>query len=115
MSVKAIKKNAKTTAWLYDMFTEEEHIEQRCIAQISTSIQRRRKAKGYTQKDLGKKLGVSQVMVSRWENGEENFTIATLAKISKVLELELSNPLENQEKLLRVAEDSSPEYSSSKI
>jgi hypothetical protein len=28
-------------------------------------------------------------MISRWENGEENFTLATLAKISASLEMEM--------------------------
>jgi len=58
--------------------------------------QRQRKSKGYTQHELAKKLGVSQVMVSRWENGEENFTIDTLAKISTALEIEWNNPLEKR-------------------
>jgi len=48
----------------------------------------------YTQQELANMLGVSQVMISRWENGEENFTIATLARISKALGMALYNPLE---------------------
>jgi transcriptional regulator with XRE-family HTH domain len=37
-------------------------------------------------------MGVSQVMISRWENGEENFTIATLVKISDALGIKFRNP-----------------------
>jgi len=35
------------------------------------------------------------VMVSRWENGEENFTVATLVKISSALGLDLYNPIDD--------------------
>ena len=44
------------------------------FADIAVSIQTKRKAIGLTQKELADKLGVSQAMVSRWGNGEENFT-----------------------------------------
>jgi len=113
MSIEENLKNAEVTTWLYDMFTEEEHAESRCRVEISMTIEDQRKAKGYTQKDLAKKLGVSQAMVSRWENGEENLTIATLAKIAVALGLELGNPFEIPKTLSMVAEDES-NYDSSK-
>ena len=56
-------------------------------------FKKKRKASGLTQKELADKLGISQVMISRWENGEENFTVTTLAKISTALNTPLSNPL----------------------
>jgi len=93
MSIKLKIENSKENAWLSDHLTHDERLTARYIAQIAVSIQRQRKANGYTQKDLAKKLGVSQAMVSRWENGEENFTVATLARISTSLGLELINPL----------------------
>jgi len=85
---------AKENNWLSGTLTAEERFVAKHIAQIAATIQRERKAKGYTQRELAKILGVSQALVSRWENGEENFTIATLAKISVALEMELCNPLE---------------------
>lgn len=94
MNIKEKMAQAKTNAWLADSFTPEERMAAESIAQIAASIQRRRKEQGYTQQDLAKKLGVSQVMISRWENGEENFTVATLAKISSALDMEMHNPLE---------------------
>ena len=110
MSFERNLKNAEVTTWLSDYVTEEEHIANGCIAEIAATIQLQRKAKGYTQKDLAKKLGVSQVMISRWENAEENFTIATLAKVSIALGFELRNPFENLEQLLLVAEGNRQEY-----
>ena len=94
MSFKEKMEKSVESEWLSDYLTHEEVITAKYIAQIATTIQRKRKAVGYTQKELASKLGVSQVMVSRWENGEENFTIATLAKISAALGMELYNPLE---------------------
>jgi len=94
MSVKEKMDKATESAWLSDHLTQEESITAKYIAQIAATIQRQRKAKGYTQQELASKLGVSQVMISRWENGEENFTVATLAKISAALGMEFYNPLE---------------------
>jgi len=86
-------KTAETSTWLIDELSEEERRAAEFIAAIAVSIQLKRKAAGLTQKELADKLGVSQVMVSRWENGEENFTAATLAKISTALDTPLCNPL----------------------
>jgi ribosome-binding protein aMBF1 (putative translation factor) len=85
---------AVESAWISDFMTSEEELTAKYIGQIAASIQRQRKAKGYTQQELANKIGITQVMVSRWENGEENFTVATLAKISKALDMALYNPLE---------------------
>jgi len=96
MSIKEKIDMAKESAWLSDYLSQEESIIAKYIGQIASIIQRQRKEKGYTQQELANKLGVSQVMVSRWENGEENFTIATLAKISAALGIEWTNPLEKR-------------------
>jgi predicted transcriptional regulator len=96
MSIKEKMSNSKDSAWLSDNLTLEERIIAKYIAQIAATIQRQRKAKGYTQQELANMLGVSQGGISRWENGEENFTIATLARISKALEMALYNPLEKR-------------------
>ena len=87
---------ANESRWLVDSLTAEERAAAKSIAQIASAIQRQRKVLGYTQQELATLLGVSQAMVSRWENGEENFTVTTLAKISVALGLELCNPLEAQ-------------------
>ena len=96
MSIKDKMDKAKESDWLSDYLSQEESIIAKYIGQIAAIIQRQRKEKGYTQQELASKLGVSQVMVSRWENGEENFTISTLAKISAALGIEWTNPLEKR-------------------
>ena len=113
MSIKSKMDNSKECTWLSDYLTQEERTAAKYIAQIATTIQKQRKAKGYTQQELAKKLGVSQAMVSRWENGDENFTVATLVKISDALELELYNPLEYREIPLLVAEHRMHTYGNS--
>ena len=98
-------KKAKETTWLSDYLTEEERITAKYIAKISTEIHKQRIAKGYTQQEFAKLLRVSQAMVSRWENGEENFTVATLVKISTALEIELFTLVEMSAPLLMVASE----------
>ncbi len=41
-----------------------------------------RKIKNYTQKELAEKLGVSQVLIARWENGYQNISLNYLVKIA---------------------------------
>jgi len=86
-------KTAETSTWMTSELSKEERCAAEFIAEIAVSIQLKRRAAGLTQKELADKLGVSQVMISRWENGEENFTAATLAKISTALDTPLCNPL----------------------
>jgi ribosome-binding protein aMBF1 (putative translation factor) len=93
MGIKQKLESAEESSWLKEELSSEERAAAELTAAIAASIQTQRKALGYTQKELAAKLGVSQAMVSRWENGEENLTIATLAKLSKALNVELSNPL----------------------
>ncbi|MHC6202800.1 helix-turn-helix domain-containing protein [Breznakiellaceae bacterium SP9] len=84
---------SKKNTWMLDSLSPDEQIAAEFIAKIAVSIQTARRERGYTQKELAERIGVSQVMISRWENGDENFTVATLAKISSVLGIGLVNPL----------------------
>ena len=84
---------ADTNNWLIDALSEDERRVAEFIALIAQSIQEQRRNQGLTQKQLAEKIGVSQAMISQWENGEENFTAATLVKISSALGLPLNNPI----------------------
>ena len=85
--------SAEMNSWLIDALSEDERKAADFIALIARSIQEQRRIQGLTQKQLAEKLGVTQAMISQWENGEENFTVATLARISSALGLPLSNPI----------------------
>ena len=87
---------ATESSWLVDILSQEECATAKYIAEIAVIIQKQRKEKGYTQMELAQKLGVSQAMVSRWENGEENITLATLVRIATALDIPLYNPLEKR-------------------
>ena len=70
-----------------DSVTASEVMEARAIAQVTTSIIKERKRLGLDQKEFANKLGVSQSLVSRWENGNSNFTIKSLSEIAAKLDM----------------------------
>lgn len=93
MTISEKMEKAETSTWLVDAFTEEEIKASDFIALIAVSIQQHRMELGMTQREFARKLGVSQAMVSQWENGEKNFTVATLVRIASALGLSLRNPI----------------------
>lgn len=54
-------------------------------------IKAQRKKRGLTQKELGKRLGVSYQTVAQWENNLRNPKIETLRKIADALECNISD------------------------
>ena len=59
---------------------------------IAGEITIKRHEKGLSQKRFAAMMGVSQGMVSRWENGDANFTLETLVKIAKALDIRMQCP-----------------------
>jgi transcriptional regulator with XRE-family HTH domain len=80
---------------------------------VAERILNARKAKGLTQEELGKQLGMSSSSISSIENSRRNLTLETIAKIASVLDVEpsflLGVNLEN-EKLPRVVADAVDSY-----
>lgn len=60
-------------------------------ADILVRVNELLKDKGYTQKSLAEKLGKKPSEISKWLNGEHNFTLRSLSK----LEAELGEPIIN--------------------
>ncbi len=56
---------------------------------VSDQIRELRKLKGFTQKELAKRLAVAETTVNRYESGEQNLTIETLQKIADALGVDL--------------------------
>lgn len=56
---------------------------------VSDAIAHILTARSLTQKDFAKMMGKSETEISRWLAGRHNFTLATLAKISTVLNVDL--------------------------
>ena len=55
-----------------------------------------RKEKGYTQEELGRRLGVSNKTVSRWENGNYMPDIETLRLLSKEFSVSMEELLDGE-------------------
>lgn len=72
--------------------SEEELLLSVIQAEIAAEIASSRIAKNLTQKELADALGVSQALVSRWENGDVNFTLHTLVRIAQKLDIKMISP-----------------------
>jgi len=56
---------------------------------IADKIYEALRQKGLSQKEFARLVGTSEAAVSKWIGGGHNFTISTLAKISKVLGVDM--------------------------
>ena len=65
---------------------------------IGEFIQQSRKAKGFTQKDLGDRIGVSDKTISKWENGNSIPDTSILNELCATLDINV-NELHYSEKL----------------
>lgn len=83
--MKIDKRKAETVEWLTDGISDEELEIERVRAIIGSEIYLIRTSKQMDQKAFAKLMGVSQGMVSRWESGTYNFSVATLAEICSKL------------------------------
>lgn len=61
---------------------------------ISNKVRKARKEKGWTQAELGKKLGVNKAYISDIENMRHSFTIKTIFTLKKVLGFDLTDIFE---------------------
>lgn len=65
------------------------------MAQISTAITRERLKKRMTQADFAKYISASQSLVSRWEQGDYNFSLKKIAEIAVSLNLDVNISMYN--------------------
>ncbi len=72
-----------------DDVTVSDIIASNVLGKISASIVEKRIQSNMTQKEFASHMCVSQGMVSKWEGGDYNFTIRTLADIAEKLDMEL--------------------------
>jgi len=54
--------------------------------QVAVMLREVRERRGLTQQQLARRLGRTQSMVARWESGEHEFTLGTLARLAEALE-----------------------------
>ena len=53
--------------------------------EIGTIIKQARNQQGLTQKELGKKIGVGEPTVNKYESGKQNLTVETLKRVADAL------------------------------
>ena len=82
--------NAKKSDWITQGIPEAEVKSIVQLAKISAQIERCRLDMEMTQEEFAKYMGVSQGMVSRWENRDYNFTVKSLNDICQKLNLSLT-------------------------
>ena len=61
---------------------------------VGENIKRIRNERGFTQKELSKKIGTTQQNLAQYENGKRNPKIETIYKIADALEVDISELLE---------------------
>lgn len=72
-----------------DSITKSDVIYSKANAKVVSSIINERLRRNMTQKEFAEKLNIKQSLVSRWENGDSNFTLKTLSKIAADLDMDL--------------------------
>lgn len=77
---------------LSDEFSAEELMLASLQGLIASEITIKRHEAGLSQKDFAKRMGVSQGLVSKWEAGENNYTLSTLVKIAVALNIDMQAP-----------------------
>ena len=72
---------------LIDSLNRSEVIEAHLISKVVSTLISARVERGMNQKQFADYMGISQAMVSKWENADCNFTIQSIAKICEKLNL----------------------------
>jgi ribosome-binding protein aMBF1 (putative translation factor) len=88
MNLKEKIENAEETSWVTDGIEPSEIMLTLINARIAAQIRFARQDLGLTRDQLAKQLGVSQYVISKWENPEHDFSISDLCKIAMELNIE---------------------------
>lgn len=81
-----------------EQYSDEDIKASLILAKISAKLSAKRLELQMNQKQFAKYLNVSQTMVSKWEKGDYNFTIATLINIFGKLNMDLDIQLSEHRK-----------------
>ena len=81
---------------LTDNLTSADLLEIELMSEVAADISIARVKRDMNQKQFAEYMGVTQGMISKWESGEYNFTLSTLAKIYSKLNMPLpTNKISN--------------------
>ena len=79
--------NIEISNWLTKGVSDEQLKTEKALAVISAKIYTRRMKLGLDQRAFAKLMGVTQGMISKWESGTYNFSIASLIRICEKIDL----------------------------
>lgn len=79
--------NIEITNWLTKGVSDEQLKIEKALSIISAQIYTRRTKMGLDQRAFAKFMGVTQGMISKWESGTYNFSIASLIRICEKIDL----------------------------
>jgi transcriptional regulator with XRE-family HTH domain len=79
--------------------------------QIGRKLKKARIEKGFTQEDIGEKLGVTRVVVGMYERGRLRISIQLLVQLSKLLEKPIQYFVEEDKETVEKFEQKSQERS----
>ena len=68
-------------------------MDQQASYALGTKIRQWRNFRNYKQEVFAREIGVSRIMLSRYENGRSKVSVIQLQKIARVLEVELTTLL----------------------
>lgn len=68
---------------------------------IGSNIRAIRKEKGYTQKDLAEKMGLSEISIKKYESSKSNLTISTLERIVNALNVDITDVFKDDNRLCK--------------
>lgn len=77
-------------AELTENMSAEDILSADIISSVSSAISSQRTSMGLSQSELARKISKSQSTISKWENGDFNFSIELLAEIAIKLNMELT-------------------------
>jgi transcriptional regulator with XRE-family HTH domain len=82
--------SSEKSKWIIDLIGQEQLEAAKMRAQVMMAIQAYRSENGLSQTALAKEFGVTQGIISRWENGEENLTLETIAKVAALTDRQIT-------------------------
>lgn len=72
----------------FDELGNDEKMASNVLSDVALLISEKRISEGMSQKDFAEKLGISQGLLSRYENGSENLSVKKLSEIFCKLDIE---------------------------
>jgi transcriptional regulator with XRE-family HTH domain len=91
MGIRENIRDAKENNWLMKGVSLTEIEAMRRITGIAADIYKARKSKGWTEKELAGRLGVSEDTVLAWEDADTDIDAQTLDMIAKALDIRIPN------------------------